>query len=272
MKLRKAVELAKQARLEESHTSFGSEKNEPSITTELDRDAYSPPSAVDDIPVYNTSRRVEINRALAVENHCACLLPDSEVLDHYKILRTRMRQRAKEKGWRTIMITSARAGEGKTVTAINLALVFAKEFDQTVLLVDGSLHEQKIHRYLGYKSTTGLADYLRDNRSLADVISWPGIEKLSIISGGDPIKDSTELLASPRMTELVEEMKVRYANRYIFFDVPSLLDRADAIAFSQHVDCVLVVVRAGDTQCQEIEEAQALIPQEKLLGFVLNRA
>jgi non-specific protein-tyrosine kinase len=174
-------------------------------------------------------------------------------------------------GWKTIMVTSLRGGEGKTLTAINLSLVFAKEYSRTVLLVDSNLKKQDIHAYLGISSEQGLADYLEAGRDLAELIIWPCIEKFTFISGGQPVQDATELMGSPRMKALVPELKARYHDRYIIFDVPALLEGADALAFLPLVDGVIVVTQAGTTSKNDIVKGLSLIPQEKMLGFVLNK-
>lgn len=221
-------------------------------------------------PSYKMSKTVHINLKLAEKMRCVSLLPDAHETEYYRLLRTQIRQRLDENGWNSVMITSTMAGEGKTVTAINLATMFAREYAKTVLLVDADLRNQSIHRYLGYEQEYGLADHLYYNVPMQDIIAWPGIEKLTVISGGTTFNGGAELLNSPNMHALVKEMKQRYADRYIFFDVPPLLGCADALAFSPLVDAVLVVVEAGKTPMPQIHKAVALLPQEKLLGLVMN--
>ena len=223
-------------------------------------------------PVYSDSAAIALNEDVVRENRCVCLSPDAPELDFYKVLRTQILQRSKEKGWNTIMVTSTRPGEGKTLTSINLALTFAKAYSQTVLLVDCDMRQQKIHTYLGLNSDRGIADYLLHGRPVKDLILWPKVEKLTLISGGDTIIESAELLGSKRMKELVAEMKSRYSDRYVIFDTPPLLSGADALTFSQLVDCVVMVVEEGQTPLKEIEKAVALIPKEKFMGFVLNKS
>jgi len=223
-------------------------------------------------PVYKDSATVSLNEALIQKNRCVCLSPDAPELDFYKVLRTQILQRSEEKGWNTIMVTSTRPDEGKTVTSINLALTFAKAYGQTVLLVDCDLRQQKVHTYLGLNSDKGIADYLLNDRPLKDLILWPKVEKLTLISGGDTIIESAELLGSQRMKNLVAEMKSRYSDRYVIFDSPPLLSGADALTFSQLVDAVILVVEEGKTPLKEIEKAVDLIPKEKFMGFVLNKA
>ena len=222
-------------------------------------------------PVYSQSRPVVLDTATVVENRCIGILPDAPELEYYKVLRTHILQRTRETGGNTIMITSALPNEGKTLTAINLALIFAKDFKQTALLVDCDLRQQKIHRYLGTGGEKGLIDYFLKDVPVNELIVWPQIEKLTLISGGKPFYESTELLGSPKTKELVAEMKGRYPDRYVFFDVPPVLAGADALAFAPLVDWILVVVQSGSTQVSEINRALGLLPREKILGLVLNR-
>ena len=222
-------------------------------------------------PVYSDSKTIKVDPQMAAENRIVGMIPDSPEIDSYKILRTQIQHRTKDKGWNTIMITSVNPGEGKTLTSINLAITFAKEFNQTVLLVDSDLMRQNIHKYLGFHNDKGLIDYLIGDRPLKDFIVWPSIDKLTLISGGRTIRDSSELLGSPRMKTLIHEMKTRYPDRYVFFDVPPILGGADAIVLALLVDSIIIVVAEGRTSIHDIKKALQLIPQEKFLGFVLNR-
>lgn len=222
-------------------------------------------------PDYVKSRKVELDPRKAEENRCVCLLPGTPEIDCFKVIRTQILQQTRKNGWNTLMITSVNPGEGKTVIAVNLAITFAKEYNQTVLLVDADLKQQKVHQYLGCSSQKGLIDYLEDDRLLSELIIWPGIEKLTFISGGKTVRDSAELLGSPRMKALIREMKGRYEDRYVFFDVPAILGRADAIAFSPLVDCIVMIVEEGKTSINDVKKAIDLIPKEKFLGFILNR-
>ena len=223
-------------------------------------------------PVYSQSRAVELDPATLAKHRIVAMIPDGPDIDFYKVLRTRILRRIQDQGGRSLMITSAVPGEGKTVTAINLALTFAMGYEQTVLLVDGDLRIQRIHELMGYESDKGLLDYLLAERPLLDIIVWPGIEKLTVISGGRTIHESSEILSSARMRELVAEMKSRYPERYVIFDVPPVLIGADAMAFAPLVDGIIVVVQAGQTSMREVNHALQLLPKEKVLGLVLNRA
>ena len=222
-------------------------------------------------PVCKESRCVELDYEILGKNHCVCFSSDAPELTYYKLLRTQIMQRCKSNGWNTIMITSALPGEGKTLTAINLAATFAKAYGQTAILIDADLQRQSVHQYLGISSNVGLADYLRNDVALKDIIIWLGREELNIISGGNALLDSAELISSPKMAELVADMKTRFADRYIFFDLPPLLVEPDALAFAPLVDCIIMVIRPK-TSFNALQKSLEMIPEEKFLGFVLNGA
>jgi non-specific protein-tyrosine kinase len=261
MDLKKSIEKAKKLRLE----------TKPSLLSELPVPERKEAEKGWLSPDYCKSQCVELDRKNLWQNRCICISPDAKEIDHYKVLRTQIQHRCEEKGWNTIMITSVQPGEGKTLTAINLALAFAQEFTRTVLLVDCDLKRLSIHRRLKIPVKKGLVDHLVDDIPLEELIIWPGIEKLTMICGGKSVPNTAELLSSPKMKATVDEMKKRYQNRYIFFDVPPVLSAADALAFAPLVDCVLIVVQAGRTSIPDVNKALEMIPEEKFLGFVLNR-
>jgi non-specific protein-tyrosine kinase len=237
---------------------------EPPQTVERERAGWISPS-------YTQSRAAWLNPLTAAANRCVGVLPASPYMGPYKVLRTQILQKTQEQGGRAIMVTSPLSGEGKTTTAINLSFAFAREFRQTVLLVDCDFRKQRIHELLGIKSDKGLIDHLFNNQPISDLIIWPGFEKLTLISGGGTVPDSTELLASPKMKELVEDMKNRYPERYVFFDVPGVLTGADALAFAPQMDYILMVVSAGATPLADVRSALQLLPSEKVIGLVLNK-
>ncbi|RII28158.1 MAG: tyrosine protein kinase [Geobacter sp.] len=221
-------------------------------------------------PNYKNSRSVTLNPQFLAENRCVGYQHEAPELEFYRVLRTHILQLTGGNG-NTVMVTSACPGEGKTLTAINLAFTFAREYKQTALLVDCDLRNQQIHERLGYSSEKGLADYLIDDVPFPDLMVWPGVEKLTVISGGKTVKDRSELLGSLGMKNLVNDMKTRYPDRYVIFDVPPLLTCADSQAFAPLVDYILIVVQAGKTSLQDVNRALKLIPGEKILGLVMNR-
>jgi non-specific protein-tyrosine kinase len=222
-------------------------------------------------PAYDESQRVSIDLKHAEKMHLVGLSPDKPESDYYSVTRTQILNMTQEKGWNTIMVTSAQPEEGKTITCINLSLSFAKAYNQTVLLVDNDLRRQNIYRYLGIQSKYGLIDHLTKGIPIGDLIQWPGIEKMVFISGGKTVSSSSELMGSPQMKGMIKEMKSRYPDRYVFFDTPPLLVGADAMTFAPLVDGIAIVVQADKTSREDVQRAMDLIPEEKFLGFILNR-
>jgi len=222
-------------------------------------------------PTYDQSRKVKLVPEIMSANRCIAFADKPEVVDAYKVLRTQILQKMQFLGGNTLMVTSALPGDGKTTTAINLAFTMAKEFQQTVLLVDCDLQQQDVHKQMGYKSDRGLIDYILDDCPVSELFTWPSIEKISVVSGGRLIRESSELLGSPRMKELVSDMKLRYPDRFVIFDMQSISAGADALVFAQLVDHIIMVVQEGKTPVSEIKRCVEMLPEGKLLGMMLNR-
>jgi non-specific protein-tyrosine kinase len=269
MKLKKSIEKAKQQR-EQSKQKSIEETVLPEKIEAVTSDKTTPSNG-SNAPAYCESCSIHLDLEQLAINRCVSMVPNSTEAEYYKVLQTNIQQRANGKNWNTIMVTSVMPDEGKTLTSINLAAAFAKEFSQTVLLVDCDLRRQNVHKYLGYGFDRGIVDYLVNGYDLKDLIVWPNIDKMTIISGGKTISNSTELLGSPKMKALVNEIKHRYNDRYVIFDVPPILGSADAIAFAPLVDCILMVVAEGRTSVKDVKKALEMIPAEKFLGYVLNR-
>jgi non-specific protein-tyrosine kinase len=220
-------------------------------------------------PAFTVSARVELDEATLIANRCVCCRSDAPELEHYKVLRAKIQQIARDKSWNAVMITSPWTCQEKSLAAVNLAMTFAKAFNQTVMLVDADLRRQQVHRLLGYESGLGLADYLVDRRPLQQLIVWPSIEQMTVVSGGRSVENSAELMGSPRMRALVQELKNRYDDRMILFDSAAVLEGADALQLAALVDGIVVVVSEGETGMRDVKKAVAMLPAEKLIGYVL---
>jgi protein-tyrosine kinase len=172
-----------------------------------------------------------------------------------------------------IMVTSARPSEGKTFTAINLALSIALERDLTVLLVDADVAKPSIARVLNYPGTAGLVDYLADHdRPLSDLILQTSLPKLRILPSGRRHAHSTELLSSESMLQLVKELAQRYPDRVVLFDSPPLLATSEAAVLGNLMGQVVMVVEAGKTKREELNEALTLLNPNQYVGLVLNKS
>jgi len=194
-----------------------------------------------------------------------------EFIERFKLFKTQILTKTQISGDRTILITSCTNGEGKTFTAINLAVMFAREVDKRVLIVDANLRNPSVLRAFGIPVQEGLTDYLLHNKPLTDLLIGPGIEKLSLLPAGKTVQHSSEMFGSLKMQDLVAEMKGRYHDRYIFFDGPSILASVDTLVLSKYVDKTLLVVESGKVSPQQLTEAIKLIGEDKILGTVLNK-
>jgi len=219
------------------------------------------------------TRSINLDDAVLRENRIITGLEHSDFTEAYNILRTQILQRFKENSWNVLAVTSPGSGEGKTLTAINLAISIAREVDYSVLLVDANLRHPWMLEHFGLSQLTGLSDYLTDDVPLSELlIQSSRIEHLTLLPAGPPLTNSAEMLNSPRMTELVREMKSRYHSRIIIFDLPPVLTSADALAFTPYVDAALLVIEEGQTQKQDVERTVELLDNTNIVGTVLNKA
>ena len=222
---------------------------------------------------YTRTKSVEGHTDLQRENRILSAMEHSEYADAFKILSTQVMQRMEEHQWSSLAVTSVGDNEGKTTTAINLGISIAKEIEFTVLLVDGNLRKPELHNYFGITPELGLSDYLNEEIDIADILIRPGdIDHFVILPGGTPLMNSTEMLGSPKMCSLVEELKTRYPKRVVIFDMPPILNTADTVSFVPCVDCALIVVEDDMTKQVELEQAIELMSVTNILGTVLNKA
>ena len=219
------------------------------------------------------TQSITVDDAVLRENRIVTGLEPGPFTDANNLLRTQVLQRFKENNWNTLAVTSPGEGEGKTLTAINLAISIAREVDYTVLLVDANLRHPWMLDKLGLAHRKGLSDYLTDDIPVAELLIKPSrVEHLVILPGGRPLINSAEMLNSPKMTQLIKDIKSRYHSRIVIFDLPPVLTSADALAFSPYVDAALLVIEEGATQKHEIEHAVELLGTTNILGTVLNKA
>ena len=172
-----------------------------------------------------------------------------------------------------IMVTSAMPGEGKTFSAINLAMSIANEIDKSVLLVDADVVRPDLMRRLGVEADVGLLDLLTDpSLALDDVVLQTNVPKLSLLPAGKRSTYSTELLASEAMDELLLSLASDCPGRIVLFDAPPLLVTTEAKVLAARVGQVVVVVEAGGTHRREVEQAFAAIEQCPNVCSILNKA
>ena len=211
-----------------------------------------------------------------------CITPDtgrSRLAEEYRMIKRPLLINAFGKGaalvpdGNMIMVTSTYPGEGKTFTAVNLAMSITQEMDKTVLLVDADVGRSRIHRMLGTPDSPGLMDLLLDeNLDMADAMVRTSIANLRVLPKGRAHPRATELLASNAMAELTREMANRYPDRIVIFDSPPLLITSESVVLSSHMGQIVFVVEANQTSQGAVKEALALLDDSKPIGLVLNKA
>lgn len=196
------------------------------------------------------------------------LQPDSFVAEQFRALRGRIDAVAAQRHVRTIAVTSAMPGEGKTTSAINLAVVTSLSVGRRVLLIDCDLRRPKVHRTLGLQPQVGLAEVLLGEATLEEAIVKPdGIDLEVLAVRGRPANPS-ELLGSARMRELVKQVAERYDR--VILDTPAALGLPDAKAVADLCDGVVMVVRADFTKQEEVQTMLEILDRDRVLGLVLN--
>ena len=252
-KLKKALEKA-----EEEHIKPKSTLSPERIDKEI-------------IPVYTKTRVVPIDEKVLLKNKIYSYFPDNPLTEQLRILRTKIINKLEKLNGNTILITSARPGEGKTLIAINLAISIAQKYDRTVLLIDSNLKNPMVHSYLGIEVDKGLSDVLLREANIHEVLINPSIPRFIIMPAGKKVVGSAELLNSPTAEVIFHDIKTHYPERLIILDSPSVLNCADPLVLADYADAVLMVIEAEKTPAEDIEEAVKLLQEKPLIGVVLNK-
>jgi protein-tyrosine kinase len=244
-----------------------------------DAGSSSPNAAVHDASVRSGSYVYTHTRVFAPS---AATLENNRVLDPsaqgsanaaFRMLRTQVLQRMNAHGWRSLAVFGATANDGKTTTAINLAISLASDHSHSVLLADFDFRRPALAGRLGLSPEFGVDDVLRGAARIEDCLYHPeGLDRLVILPARGTLAHSSELLAGPRSREIVAELRDRYPDRIIVYDLPPVLMADDALAFAPLVECGLVVAAESRTRRRDLVRTIELLHKTPLVGTVLNRA
>lgn len=197
-------------------------------------------------------------------------MPDSNDRRAYKVLRTRLLQRLRAAHFNVIGVTGAGIGEGKSLTAINLAYSIAQDVNHQVILADLDLRRPSIHEYLGIGPPNDLMDVLEGSVTLEKALVCPNANRFAVLTNQTAQRDSSETLASPEMASLIHQLR-GYGQRTItVLDLPPVLASDDVIAVSPLIDAVLLVVAQGRCRRDQLQETLELLHETEVLGVVLN--
>lgn len=195
---------------------------------------------------------------------------DSTVIEAFKRLRNKILFPASGTPPKTILITSAIPGEGKGFVCANLGVVMAQGMEHYSLMVDCDLRRPTLANLFGVSSDLGLVNHLKSNTPLERIIFPTGHPKLSLIPSGPPPDNPAELLNSNRMIGLIEELTSRYQDRFILLDTPPFLAASETTILAKHVDAVILVVRWGHADREQVKDLVDTLGKDKIAGLVFN--
>jgi protein-tyrosine kinase len=261
-KLEKALEKARQQR-----EAGGGEINAGYSTSTRTKTGELPDLPAAPIVPESSSIEGQLEQHRIIARHTR-----SPQADVFRMLRTKILHIMKQSNYRTLAITSPNYGDGKTTIALNLALSLALDVKQTVLLVDLDLRKPNLHDFMSKDPTVGLSNYLTKNTPLQDCLVRPPIDRLNTLPAGPALDHSSEILGSPKMAGLARELKARYPDRIIIYDMPPVLAQDDSIAFLPHVDAALLVIADGITKVDEVKQCLEALAKANVIGTVLNNS
>ncbi len=218
-------------------------------------------------------RRLDFSRDALRHNRIFIGDDNSDTAQAFKLLRTRIWHQMRAHGWQSIGVTSANPGEGKTMTAINLAINLAMmEVGRNVVLIDLDMRRPSIHKRFGFRPDYGVSDFLLAGTPLQQVMINPGIERLTLVPGNTSFANSSEILSSTRVKHLMLEIKKIYPSSLVVVDLPPVLVADDVLVVSPHIHAFLLVVEEARAQGKDVSKALELMHETHILGTVLNKS
>ncbi len=223
-------------------------------------------------PVDEAVRCVPVDKERLLKHRVVAAFEHDERAEPYRQLRTQILRKFREKGWRTLAITSAHTDAGKSLTAVNTAIALAMDVNQTVVLVDLDFKGPDVLQIFGLSAEAGLVEYLHGEVEMKDIMINPGLERLTIIPSMPVSGVTSEILSSPEMKRTMDEIVNRYSDRIIVFDLPPLLRDDDALVFAPYADTTVLLVENGVTTPADLERCVQLLEGTHILGTIFNKA
>lgn len=195
--------------------------------------------------------------------------PNSRLAESYRSIRTALLLSSADRPVKSIAVTSALPGEGKTVSAANLAITLAQS-GKTVLVIDADLRRPRQHRLFKVKNTFGLTTYLTDSVPIKDVVKSTDIPNLFLVNAGPIPPNPAELLGSDKMTRFIKMMSEECD--FMIFDLPPMLEISDALVLGAKVDGMVLVVWGDKTSREALKKAREKLDMLKVrtLGVIIN--
>ena len=199
----------------------------------------------------------------------AKISPQSPISEQYRTIRTNLQFASVDEPLQSILITSAGPSSGKSLTAANLAVVYAQQGKKT-LLIDADMRKPTVHYTFRIDNLSGLSNMLVGDTTLEQAVSPSDVDNLDVLTCGPIPPNPAELLASKRMEEILKQANQLYD--FVIFDTPPLLAVTDAKILANIVDGCILVIRSNVTKMEEVEKATDLLDdgRAKVLGAILN--
>lgn len=225
---------------------------------------------------FDPLKKVEISATACEQNRV--LLSDSQVREFpaadaaYRLLRSRLQNRLKRNGWLSLAIAGASQADGKSITAVNLAVSIAHEKQKPVYLIDLDMRNPSVCRFLGIGDIRPLPDYLAGHAKPEDVLFETSFPNLIIAGALTPTERASELLAGPRFSELLSHIRLRSPDAFVLVDLPPVNVTDEALLVGPRVDAFLVVVSEGKTERTQLAQTLSALSEFTIAGVVINQS
>lgn len=237
---------------------------------------YAAPRPVAPAMHFEPLKMVEISAEACAQNRV--LLLESQLREFaaadaaYRLLRSRLQNRLKKSNWFSLAIASPNSGDGKTVTALNLAISIAREKQKPVYLLDLDMRNPSVCRFLGIQDIRPLPDYFQGHSRPEDVLFETSFPNLIVAGALGPTEGASEMLAGPRFSDLLAHIRLRSPDAFVLVDSPPVTLTDEALLIGPRVDGFLVVVSEGKTERKDLSQTLATLGEFTVAGVVINRS
>jgi Mrp family chromosome partitioning ATPase len=245
---------------------------EAQIEFEVKHARADPPGTAQRAPLRSTVQRFAVDRPALRARRVVLSNESSAAARAYRMLRAQVLQRCRASGMRSLGIVSAANGEGKTLTAVNLAISLAAEPNQSVCLVDLDLRRPAVAATLGIAPAYGLESWLSTEAEpeALTVCELDDLPRLTVVPTLAPVPGSSEVLAGPRIRSLIKELKTASDSSFLIIDLPPALLSDDVLTLAPLLDGFMMVITEGRTRRDDVDRVLELLGRERMVGTVLN--